>query len=179
MSISRKLSPGSQLDSRRSAADVTAASVEPRLDFVSRLAREHLEHLCRIFQSESCSRGRRLEDVRRMVEHSDLIFGYCDPETGRLVAFARVLTDFVYKAVVFDVIVDRRYRRTGTGRVLLDAITSHPALLFVEHIELACRDEMAAFYRKWGFSGELRKLRLMRRVQQPLLLRPSLTRKAS
>lgn len=152
------------------------AAPEPAVEFVSRLTSEHIEQLWHLFQAEWWSRGRKLDDIRRVVQHSDLIFAYCDPETGRLVAFARVLTDFVYKAFVFDVIVDRQYRRFGLGRMLLDAITAHPALLFVEHIELYCRDDMVPFYEKWGFTADLHNVRLMRKVQEPLFAQPSSAR---
>jgi len=155
------------------------APCESKLQFVSRLNSGHIEQLWGMFQGESWSRGRKLPDVRRMVEHSDLIFAFCEPETGRLVAFSRVLTDFVYKAAVFDVIVEKRHRSLGLGRLLLEAITSHPALLFVEHIELSCRDELVPFYRKWGFTPDSRKIRLLRRVQEQLLSRPTIAEKAS
>lgn len=152
---------------------------ESKLHFVSRPTSDHIDQLWRMFQGEQWSRGRKLADIRRVVEHSDLIFAFCDTETGRLVAFARVLTDFVYKAVVFDVIVERRHRSLGLGTLLLDAITSHPALLFVEHIELSCRDEMVPFYKKWGFTADSRKARLLRKVQEQLFARLSVTTKAS
>lgn len=152
---------------------------EPPLQFVSRLTSDHIEQLWRMYQGEWWSGGRKIEDVRRVVQHSDLIFAFCDSETGRLAAFARVLTDFVYKAFIFDVVVDRQHRELGLGRMLLDAITSHPALLFVEHIELYCRDEMVPFYQKWGFTAELRSARLMRKVQEPLFKLASVATKAS
>jgi len=141
----------------------------PELQFVSRLTSSHIEQLWRMYQDEWWSHGRNLHDVSRVVQHSDLVFAFCDSETGSLVAFARVLTDFVYKAVVFDVIVARSHRDLGLGRMLLDAITAHPALLFVEHIELYCRDEMVPFYKKWGFTAGLPALRFMRKTQEPLL----------
>jgi len=136
--------------------------------FVSRLSVTHIDQLWRLYQNEWWSRGRRLDDVRRSVEHSDLIFAYANCASGRLSAFARVLTDFVYKAVLFDVIVDPQYRELGLGRALLEAVTCHPALLFVEHIELYCRPELTRFYEKWGFTTDLQALRFMRRTQQPL-----------
>ncbi len=139
----------------------------PALQFVSRLTSGHIEELWSMYQVEWWSRSRELHDVRRAVQHSDLIFAFCDSETGSLVAFARVLTDFVYKAVVLDVIVARSHRDLGLGRMLLDAITAHPALLFVEHIELYCRDEMVPFYQKWGFTAILPALRFMRKTQEP------------
>jgi GNAT superfamily N-acetyltransferase len=155
------------------------ARSESELQFVSRLTSEHIEQLWRMYQGEWWSRGRKLEDIRRVVEHSDLIFAFCDPETGQLVAFARVLTDFVYKAFIFDVIVERRRRELGLGRMLLDAITAHPALLFVEHMELYCRDEMVPFYEKWGFTAAQRNVRLMRKVQEPFFTKTSVATTAS
>jgi GNAT superfamily N-acetyltransferase len=137
--------------------------------FTSRLSCPQLEQLWRMYQAEWWSRGRRIQEVRRAVQHSDLVFAFCDSETGRLAAFARVLTDYVYKAIVFDVIVDREYRDLGLGRSLLDAITSHPALLFVEHLELYCRPDLIPFYEKWGFTADLNKLRFMRRTHEPFL----------
>jgi GNAT superfamily N-acetyltransferase len=155
------------------------APSESELQFVSRLTSGHIEQIWRMYQGEWWSRGRKLEDIRRVVEHSDLIFAFCDPETGQLVAFARVLTDFVYKAFIFDVIVERQRRELGLGRRLLDAITAHPALLFVEHVELYCRDEMVPFYEKWGFTAALRNVRLMRKVQEPFFTKTSVATKAS
>ena len=137
------------------------------LQFTCRLSCPQIEQLWHMYQAEWWSRGREIDDVRRAVQHSDLIFAFCDSETGRLAAFARVLTDYVYKAVIFDVIVDRPHRATGVGRLLLEAITSHPALLFVEHMELYCRPELVAFYSKWGFTANLDELCFMRKKQRP------------
>ena len=149
---------------------MTANLKAGEFQFVNRLSCAHVEQLWHMYQAEWWSRGRNLDDVRRAVEHSDLICAYCDAPTGRLAAFARVLTDYVYKAVIFDVIVDRPHRRLGLGRKLLEAVTFQPALLFVEHIELYCRPELVPFYRRWGFAADLDELCFMRKKQQPLML---------
>lgn len=148
----------------------------PPVEFVSRLTTGHIEQLWRLYRNEWWARNRKLRDVRRVVEHSDLVFAFCDSDAGSLVAFARVLTDYVYKALVFDVIVAPSHRSLGLGRMLLDAVTTHPALLFVEHIELYCRAEMVPFYEKWEFTARLPGLRLMRRIQEPLFANGSLSR---
>jgi GNAT superfamily N-acetyltransferase len=132
------------------------------LEFLSRLNESQLEDLWRLYQCEWWTQGRKLEDVRRAVKHSGLIFAFAEPG-GRLVAFARVLTDFVYKALVLDVIVDREHRQRGIGRTMLDAIVSHPALANVRDIELYCRPELVPFYQKWTFTADLGELRFMRR----------------
>jgi GNAT superfamily N-acetyltransferase len=139
--------------------------IETAFQFVNRLDDSQIEQLCVLYQSEFWSRGRKLADVRRAVERSDVVCAFCD-ENRRLVAFSRVLTDFVYKAMIFDVVVARAHREVGLGRRLLDAILCHPALLFVEHIELYCRPELIPFYKKEGFTADLKQLRFMRKTQK-------------
>ena len=118
--------------------------------------------LVRLYQSEWWTKGRREADVRQMLQHCDLIVAICDEASERLVAFARVLTDFVYKALIFDVIVGADCRSQGLGKTLMNSIVNHPALRSVRHLELYCRPEMAPFYERWGFTADLGKLELMR-----------------
>lgn len=48
-----------------------------------------------LYQGEWWARGRRLEDVATMLGGPGLVFGLVTDPEGRLVAFARVLTDGV------------------------------------------------------------------------------------
>lgn len=130
---------------------------------VSTLTDEQIVQLHQLYQNEWWSRGRSLDDVRKMLAFSDVVVGVCDSETNRLVAFARVLSDRVYKALVLDVIVASDYRSRGLGRSLMEQILEHPELADVRHVELYCLPEMAPFYRKWGFSADLGQLLFMRR----------------
>ena len=140
--------------------------IETAFQFLNRLNDSQIEQLCALYQSEFWSRGRKLADVRRAVERSNVVCAFCDQDE-RLVAFSRVLTDFVYKAMIFDVVVAREHREIGLGRRLLDAVLCHPALLFVEHIELYCRPELIPFYEKEGFTADLKQLRFMLKTQKP------------
>ena len=135
-----------------------------RFEKIERLNDEQINDLHRMFQEEWWTKGRALEDVRRMLEQTDVIVGFCDAESKRLVAFTRVLTDYVYKALVLDVIVEAESRGKGLARALMDAVVGHPSLDSVRHFELYCRPDLMILYRKWGFSDELGDLRFMRRV---------------
>ncbi|MGH9202261.1 MAG: GNAT family N-acetyltransferase, partial [Vicinamibacterales bacterium] len=118
-----------------------------------------------MFQKEWWTRGRTLEGVERLLEGSDVIVAFCDPATRRLIAFARVVTDFVYKALVLDVIVEESWRGRGLGARLMDSVVNHAVLDGVKHFELYCKPELAGFYQRWGFAEtppELRFLRLAR-----------------
>ena len=78
--------------------------------------------------------------------------------------FARVLTDFIFKAIIFDVIVSKPYRNKGLGNQLMDQILKHPNLQSVKHFELYCLPEMVQYYEKYNFSGDVGGIKLMRLV---------------
>lgn len=134
------------------------------VEMIDRLTDEQIEDLCALYQFEWWTKGRQLPDVRRMLQHTDVIVALCDAESRRLVAFARVLTDYVYKALVLDVIVAASHRNQGLGRALMDAIVNHTALKAVRHIELYCLPDLMPFYHRWGFTDDLGALRFMRRA---------------
>jgi predicted GNAT family N-acyltransferase len=79
------------------------------------------------------------------------------------VAFGRVLTDGVFKALVFDVIVAPDVRGAGLGHALIRHIVADPQLSAVRDIELYCREELIPFYERLGFSVDLPEVRFMRR----------------
>jgi GNAT superfamily N-acetyltransferase len=129
---------------------------------VNTLSEAQIEDLHRLYQSEWWTKGRTLEDVRRMLDGTPVIVAFADPKTGSLQAFARAITDGTYKALILDVIVEESARKTGLGQALMDAIARHPALAQVQHFELYCRPDLVPFYTRFGFK-EPSDLRLMRR----------------
>jgi len=131
---------------------------------IDHLTEDQVSQLYRLYQLEWWTKGRSLADVHTMLTHSDYIFGVCEPGSDRLIAFARVLTDRVFKAFIFDVIVDRAYRGTGLGKATMERVVSHPDLFRVKHFELYCLPELIPFYARWGFSTEVGEIVLMGRA---------------
>jgi GNAT superfamily N-acetyltransferase len=134
---------------------------------IERLSEEQVRDLHGLYQAEWWTHRRNVDDVARMLEGSNVVLGFEDEESGRLIGFARVITDFVYKALVLDVIVAASHRGTGTGKALMDAVIEHPELKDVLHFELYCRPELVPFYERWGFTDQLGELRFMRRGTSP------------
>jgi GNAT superfamily N-acetyltransferase len=134
---------------------------------IDQLTDAQVDDLHRLYQQEWWTKGRSPAQVRSLLEHSDLVVAYREMENDRLAAFARVLTDFTIKALVLDVIVDREYRNRGLGKMLFDAVVSHPRLQGVQHVELYCRPELVPFYERWGFTDALGSLRFMRLARFP------------
>jgi predicted GNAT family N-acyltransferase len=126
------------------------------------LSHEQARELCALYQEEWWTVGRTLGDVLTMIENS-LVFGMVAP-SGELAAFARVLTDRVYKALIFDVIVSATHRKAGLGGELIEWILSHPDIKDVRHFELYCLPELEPFYERWGFSRDVSGVGFMRRA---------------
>lgn len=85
-----------------------------------------------------------------MLRHTDLTLCAWDGE--RLVGFGRVLTDFIYRATIWDVIVDKAYQGQGIGTEIVKRILNHPRLSRVELVWLCTR--RPGFYEKLGFTSK-------------------------
>lgn len=102
------------------------------------------------YSKEWWTKGRSLADVTRMLEHCDLTV-FCHDGENRIAAFARVLTDYTFKAMIFDVIVAEQYRGQGLGQRTVERILNHERLSRVKSFELYCPDRLVPFYEKMGF----------------------------
>ncbi len=118
---------------------------------VDQLNEAQVKKLYEMYQNEWFTKGRVLKDIKEMLLHTDFVFGFCKNGSNELIGFARVISDHVYKAFVFDVIVDQDYREKGLGKFIVDNILNHPTLKHVSHIECYCPEKLVPFYQKWDF----------------------------
>ncbi|SFU21212.1 GNAT family N-acetyltransferase [Mesorhizobium sp. YR577] len=122
-----------------------------------------VDQLVALFQEEWWTKGRTKADVVKALASGGPVFAFIDPDADELVAFARAMTDGVYKAMIFDIIVKSTWRNTGLGGLLMETVMNNPALVSIKHRELYCLAEMVPFYEKWGFTDELTGLHFMRK----------------
>ena len=134
-----------------------------------RLSPAQTDELLHLYAGEWWSARRTKGDVARMLRSSDLLFAVIERRSDTLAAFARVLTDSTYLALVLDVIVAPGHRERGLGRLLMESICSHRTLRVVTSIELVCQPELVPFYRKWGFSERVGRSQLLRRTSDAAL----------
>ena len=78
-----------------------------------------------------------------------LCFGVYAPD-GKMVGFARLLTDFALRAHLGDVVIQESLRRMGLGKALVATILSHPELSSVSHWTLTTTDAHG-LYARHGF----------------------------
>ncbi len=128
---------------------------------IESFSEDHIEQLHSLYQDEWWTKGRSLDATTQCVRGSQICLGLETPEGG-LVGFARVLTDFTFKALIFDVIVAADWRALGLGDRLMRMVKEHQRLQRVRHFELYCLPEMFSFYRRHGFAEDVGRIRLMR-----------------
>ena len=104
-----------------------------------------------LFEQSPWARGRTVEDTKVMVQHTSLWITAWDGP--RLIGCGRVLTDYVYRASIWDVIVDGAYQGKDIGSQIIHRILNHPTLKSVELFWLCTRDKQA-FYETLGFSAK-------------------------
>ncbi|MEG3894674.1 MULTISPECIES: GNAT family N-acetyltransferase [unclassified Microcoleus] len=130
---------------------------------VETLTESQVSDLMDLYKNEFWSDKRTREDVVKMLAATDVIIGLVD-ECDRLIGITRVITDFVYRAMIFDVIIKPTHRKTGLGAKLMDAVLNHPELQAVEKFYLNCLPNMMPFYERWGFTDDAGELKFMQRT---------------
>jgi ribosomal protein S18 acetylase RimI-like enzyme len=106
------------------------------------------EQVARLFAGVPWAKSRRLPDIRKALKHSDLVAGAWAGRT--LMAFARVSTDYTFRAVLWDVIVDPAVAGQGVGTKVVSSLIKHPKLRTVDQFWLYTTDKQG-FYERLGF----------------------------
>ena len=94
------------------------------------------------------ARSRSLEEIEIAVENSNPVVSVWDND--RMIGCARATSDGIYRAAIWDVVIDPDYQGFGLGRKLVEAVITHPLLSRVERIYLTTTHQQK-FYQKIGF----------------------------
>ena len=134
-----------------------------RLVLKRSLTSSEIDQLVSLYQTEWWTKGRTRTDTEKALQMGGPMFAFVDPACDDLVAFARTITDGVYKAMIFGIIVKTTWRGTGLSALLMETVLNDPALVNVKHRELYCLEDMVPLYEKWGFTANLPRLHFMRK----------------
>lgn len=112
--------------------------------------------LTRLYDEYDWFADRDVDDVRVALRETELALGVevGSGETRELVAAARVLTDYQFYGVVYDVVVAADRRGEGVGERLMSAVVDHPDLQALPGLSLLCRRGLVPFYESVGFEAD-------------------------
>ena len=133
------------------------------MDVIYTLNENHINQLHDLYQHEWWTKSRTLDDTKICVKHSQICIGLIDDQHN-LIGFCRIITDYIFKAFIFDVIVQPDMRGAGLGDTLISLVKNHEHLRDVKHIELYCLPDMVDFYTKHGFTSDTGNMQLMRYI---------------
>jgi N-acetylglutamate synthase-like GNAT family acetyltransferase len=88
------------------------------------------EGVKKLLEQSDWGQGRTTTQIQQQIHSSDIVFSVW--EGTKMVAFARVLTDYSYVVSIWDFIVDKGQQGKGVGSRLLKAILGHPDLIGVK-----------------------------------------------
>lgn len=94
------------------------------------------------------ARERNINDLEIAIANSNPVVTVWDRES--LIGFARATSDGVYRAGIWDVVVDPNYQGIGLGRKLVQTVLSHPLVSKVERVYLTTTHQQS-FYERIGF----------------------------
>ena len=93
------------------------------------------QQLERLFKAGAFwAKNRRMEDMAVAIAHSHPVVTVWDADL--LIGFARATSDGIYRAMIWDVVIDPTYQGGGLGRKLVQTVLSHPHVSHVERVYL-------------------------------------------
>ncbi len=105
-----------------------------------------LDRVAELLQNTYWANQRNKETIEKSLTNSICIGVYLQ---GKMVGFARVVTDYATMYWLCDVVIDPEYRGNGLGKKLIETITAMDGLKGMIGI-LATRDAHG-LYEKYGF----------------------------
>lgn len=91
---------------------------------------------------------REIADLKIALDRSEPVVSAWNQD--QLVGFARATSDGIYRATIWDVVVDSDYQRLGLGRKLVETVLAHECMRRVEKVYLTTTHQQS-FYERLGF----------------------------
>jgi predicted N-acetyltransferase YhbS len=120
--------------------------------------------LCELYQFAWWTQDRKQVDVAKLLRQPQVLLTAWD--RGDLVGFARVITDFCYRAIIADVIVHPGVEGQGIGSALVQRALKDRRLKTVTGFWLYTTDKQP-FYKKLGFEFSPKHLMILRTGRGP------------
>ena len=108
-----------------------------------------LKKLQSLFNKETFwAKNRSIKNLKIMLANSSEVISIW--KDTKLIGFGRATSDKVYRAILWDIVVSKKYQREGVGKVLVNALLETKSVKNVEKIYLMSTNR-AVFYEKQNF----------------------------
>ncbi|MEO0828677.1 MAG: GNAT family N-acetyltransferase [Cyanobacteria bacterium J06639_16] len=120
-----------------------------QFQFSQSLTSEDLQQLQGLFQRAAFwAKERSSEDLAIAIANSNPVVTVWNGD--RMIGFSRATSDGIYRATIWDVVIDPDYQGAGLGRKLVQTVLSHPHVNRAERVYLMTTHQQQ-FYKRIGF----------------------------
>ena len=106
------------------------------------------------------AKNRSKKDIRKMLLNSQVIVSVW--KKNHIIAFGRATSDGIFRAVLWDIVVDQKYQHAGLGKVIVSTILSDNLISKVERVYLMTT-KFDEFYLSRGFLLEKEQKLMIRK----------------
>ena len=97
------------------------------------------------------AKRRRNEEIKKMLSNSVSTVSVC--KNNQIIGFGRATSDGIYRAVLWDIIVEKKYQNYGIGKLIVNSILEHNLIVKVEKVYIMTTN-CERFYLSMGFKTE-------------------------
>ena len=97
------------------------------------------------------AKSRSIKDIRKMLSRSTVIVSLWKGD--EIIGFGRATSDEIFRAVLWDIVVDKNHQDLGFGKILVKSILQNNLILKAERIYIMTTN-CSEFYSKMGFKIE-------------------------
>ena len=102
-------------------------------------------------ENTSWANKRNQKNIKRMLSRSEVVVSVW--KNQRLIGFGRATSDKVYRAVLWDIVVEKSHQKIGIGRQIVKSLLSNKLISKVEKIYIMTT-KFEKFYHKMDFKLE-------------------------
>ncbi len=100
------------------------------------------------------AKDRSINDLKKMLANSTVVVSLWSKD--ELIGFGRATSDYTFRAVLWDIVVQENQQGLGNGKTIVKALLSSEALIKVKNVYLMTTNK-ANFYEQIGFKQILNK----------------------
>ena len=95
------------------------------------------------------AKGRSVNEIKTMINNSSSIITVWHKE--KLIGFGRATSDKVFRAVLWDIVVEKKFQKLGIGKFLVKLLLESKSVKNVKKVYLMTT-HFEVFYKNCGFS---------------------------
>ena len=97
------------------------------------------------------AKSRRNQEIKKMLSNSVAIVSVW--KNNQIIGFGRATSDGIYRAVLWDIVVEKKFQKHGIGKLIVNSILENDLIVEVEKVYIMTTN-CERFYLSMGFKTQ-------------------------